>query len=375
MSSTTVPTLFSPYTMRGLTLPNRVVVSPMCEYSSEDGFANDWHYVHLGSRAVGGAGLVMTEAAAVSPEGRITLNDLGLWKHEHTVELKRITDFMHGQGAYAGVQLAHAGRKGSMAVPWEPERAIAEADGGFAVVAPSAVAFADNYKVPMALDRTGMDKVVADFAASAKLAVAAGFDVVEVHAAHGYLLHEFVSPLSNRRTDEYGGSFENRVRFPLEVVRAVRAAWPERLPVFVRISATDWVEGAWDIAQSVEFAKLLKAEGIDLVDVSSAANVPKADIPVGPGYQVGLAEQIRREAGIATGAVGMITEPWQADTIVRTGQADLVLLARELLRDPYWPMRAAQALKQETAWPVQYARAAGHNAGSRTPARQPVTRE
>ncbi len=243
----------------------------MCEYSSEDGFANNWHYVHLGSRAVGGAGLVMTEAAAVSPEGRITPNDLGLWKPEHTVELKRITAFMHGQGAYAGVQLAHAGRKGSMAVPWEPERAIPEAEGGFAVVAPSAVAFADNYKVPVALDRAGMDKVVRDFAASTKLAAEAGFDVVEVHAAHGYLLHEFVSPLSNRRTDEYGGSFENRVRFPLEVVRAVRAAWPERLPVFVRISATDWVEGAWDIAQSVEFAKLLKAEGIDLVDVSSAA--------------------------------------------------------------------------------------------------------
>ena len=342
----------------------------MCEYSSEDGFANDWHYVHLGSRAVGGAGLVITEAAAVSPEGRITPKDLGLWKPEHVAELKRTTDFIHGQGAYAGVQLAHAGRKGSMAVPWEQERAIPEAEGGYAVVAPSAVAFAEGYKVPVALDRAGMDKVVADFTASTKLAFAAGFDVVEVHAAHGYLLHEFVSPISNRRTDEYGGSFENRVRFPLEVVRAVRGAWPRELPVFVRISATDWVEGAWDIAQSVEYAKLMKAEGVDLIDVSSAANVPKAEIPVGPGYQVGLAEQIRREAGIATGAVGMITEPWQADTIVRTGQADLVLLARELLRDPYWPMRAAEALKQETAWPVQYARAAGH----RTPARQPVAR-
>ncbi len=368
MPSAAVSTLFSPFKLHSLTFPNRIAVSPMCEYSSEDGFANDWHFVHLGSRAIGGAGLVMTEAAAVSPEGRITPKDLGLWKREHVAELKRITDFLHKQGAYAGVQLAHAGRKGSMAVPWEPERTIPEAEGGYAVVAPSAVPFAEGYPMPEALDRAGMDKVVTDFAASARLALEAGFDVVEVHAAHGYLLHEFVSPLSNRRTDEYGGSFENRTRFPLEVVRAVRATWPGELPVFVRISATDWVEGAWDIAQSVEFCKLLKTEGVDLVDVSSAANVPKMDIPVGPGYQVSLAEQIRREAKIATGAVGMITEPWQADTIIRTGQADLVLLARELLRDPYWPLRAAAALKQETAWPVQYARAAGH----RTPARRAV---
>ena len=367
MTTPSASHLFSPLTLRGLTLPNRIVMSPMCEYSSEDGFANDWHYVHLGSRAVGGAGLILTEAAAVSPEGRITPGDLGLWKQEHVPELKRVTDFIHKQGAYAGIQLAHAGRKASMAKPWDEERAIPVADGGWVPVAPSVLRFADNYPEPVALDRAGMDKVVADFVAATRLSLNAGFDVVEIHAAHGYLLHEFVSPLSNRRTDEYGGGFENRVRFPLEVVRAVRAAWPEDRPLFVRISATDWVEGAWDIAQSVEFARLMKAEGVDLVDASSAANVPKADIPVGPGYQVPLAEQIRREAAIPTGAVGMITEPVQADTIVRTGQADVVLLARELLRDPYWPLCAAMELKQETPWPVQYARAAGHRVPSRAP--------
>jgi len=370
MSISPVPHLFSQLSLRSLTLSNRIVVSPMCEYSSEDGFANDWHFVHLGSRAIGGASLVLTEAAAVSPEGRITPHDLGLWKKEHIVELKRITDFLHQHGAYAGVQLAHAGRKASMAVPWETERTVPPTEGGWQVVAPSAIRFSETYPEPVALDRAGMDKVVKDFAAATKRAVEAGFDVVEVHAAHGYLLHEFLSPLSNKRTDEYGGSLENRVRFPLEVTRAVRAVWPEHLPVFVRISATDWTEGGWDVEQAVTFSKLLKAEGIDLMDISSGGNVAKAEIPVGPGYQVGLAEKIHREAGIATGSVGMIMEPAQADQIIRSGQADVVLLARELLRDPYWPMRAAGELKQETAWPVQYARAAGH----KTSARQPVVR-
>ncbi len=368
MSTDAVPHLFSPFSLRSLTLVNRIVVSPMCEYSATDGFANDWHFVHLGSRAVGGASLVITEAAAVSPEGRITLGDLGLWKQEHTVELRRITDFLHQHGAYAGVQLAHAGRKASMVVPWEPERAIPVEEGGWQVVAPSAVRFSEKYPEPLALDRAGMDKVTADFVASTGLAIKAGFDVAEIHAAHGYLLHEFVSPLSNRRTDEYGGSFANRVRFPLEIVKAVRAAWPEQLPLLVRISATDWTENGWDIGQSVEFSKLLKAEGVDLVDTSTGGNVAQAQIPVGPGYQVSFAEQIRREAGVAAGAVGMITEPAQADQIIRSGQADVVLLARELLREPYWPLRAAAELKQETTWPVQYARAAAH----RTEARRPV---
>jgi 2,4-dienoyl-CoA reductase-like NADH-dependent reductase (Old Yellow Enzyme family) len=368
MATSPVPHLFSPLTLRSLTLANRIVVSPMCEYSAEDGFANDWHFVHLGSRAVGGASLVITEAAAVSPEGRITPGDLGLWKHEHTVELKRITNFLHQQGAYAGVQLAHAGRKASMAKPWEPTRTIPASEGGWEAVAPSPIPFAEEYPTPVALDRAGLDKVTADFVASTKLALEAGFDVVEVHAAHGYLLHEFLSPLSNQRTDEYGGSFENRVRFPLEVVRAVRAEWPEHLPLFVRISATDWTDGGWNGAQSVEFSKLMKAEGVDLVDTSSGGNVATAKIPVGAGYQVSLADQIRREAGIATGAVGMITGAAQADQIIRTGQADLVLLARELLRDPYWPLEAAAELKQETTWPVQYARAAA----TRTEPRKPV---
>ena len=370
-------TLFTPLRLRSLTLPNRIGVSPMCEYSSTDGFANEWHFVHLGSRAIGGAGLVLTEASAVSPEGRITPGDLGIWKDEHIPELKRITAFLHQHGAYAGVQLAHAGRKASMAVPWEPTRTIPASEGGWQPVAPSALRFAEAYPIPTALGRAGMDKIVSDFVAAAHRALAAGFDVIEIHAAHGYLLHEFLSPLSNHRTDlgegEYGGSFENRARFPLEVVRAVRAAWPRHLPLFVRISATDWAPASlgssWDLPQSVEFAKLLKAMGVDLVDVSTGGNHPAQQIPTGPGYQVIHSETIRREAGIATASVGLITEAAQADQIIRTGQADLVLLARELLRDPYWPLRAAKELHQETAWPVQYARAAVHG----TPVRQPVS--
>ncbi len=345
----------------------------MCEYSAVDGFANDWHFVHLGSRAMGGAGLVITEANAVSPEGRITLSDLGIWKDEHVSKLRHITTFLHQHGAYAGTQLAHAGRKASMAVPWEPARAIPLSEGGWQPVAPSAITFDEPYAMPSALDRAGMDKIVADFVAAAHRALAAGFDLVEIHAAHGYLLHEFLSPLSNHRTDEYGGGFENRVRFPLAVIRAVRAAWPQHLPLFVRISATDWAPeslgASWDLPQSVAFAKLMKQEGVDLVDVSSGGNHPAQAIPVGPGYQVHHAETIRREADIPTGAVGMISAPAQADQIIRAGQADMVLLAREMLRDPYWPLRAARELNQETTWPVQYARAASR----RTEPRKPVT--
>jgi len=345
----------------------------MCEYSSEDGFANDWHFVHLGSRAIGGAALVITEAAGVSPEGRITPADLGIYKDEHIAGLKRITDFLHQHGSYAGIQLAHAGRKASMAVPWEPARLIPPSEGGWQPLGPSAIAFDKEYGIPAELDREGLKKVVADFTAAAKRAIDAGFDIAEVHAAHGYLLHEFLSPLTNHRTDEYGGSFENRVRLPLEVARAVRAAWPQHLPVFVRISATDWAPeslgDSWTLEQSVEFAKLLKKEGIDLVDVSTGGNHPAQQIPVGAGYQVHHAETIRREAGIPTAAVGMITAPAQADQIVRTGQADLVLLARELLRHPYWPLHAAEALHQKITWPVQYARAAS----GRTEPRKPVS--
>lgn len=364
--------LFSPLELRNITLPHRIGVSPMCEYSSTDGFADDWHFVHLGSRAIGGAALVITEASAVSPEGRITASDLGIYKDEHVAGLKRISGFLHQHGSYAGTQLAHAGRKASMAVPWEKTRLIPAAEGGWTPVAPSAVRFDEVYGDPIALDRAGMDKVVADFAAATRRAIDAGFDLVEVHAAHGYLLHEFLSPLANRRTDEYGGSFENRARFPLEVVRAVRAAWPEHLPVSVRISATDWTPESlgpsWDLAQSVEFARMLKSEGVDIVDVSTGGLHPAQQIPAGPGYQVHHAAVIRREAQIATAAVGMITQPAQADQIVRSGQADLVLLAREFLRNPYWPLHAADALHQQITWPVQYTRAASPG----TQARQPV---
>jgi 2,4-dienoyl-CoA reductase-like NADH-dependent reductase (Old Yellow Enzyme family) len=365
--------LFAPLKLRSLTIPNRIAVSPMCEYSSVDGFANDWHFVHLGSRAIGGASLVITEANAVSPEGRITPGDLGIWKDEHIPELKRITDFLHQHGSYAGTQLAHAGRKATMSVPWEKVRTIPASEGGWQPVAPSAIRFDEAYPLPTALDRAGMDKIVADFIAATHRALAAGFDLVEVHAAHGYLLHEFLSPLSNQRTDEYGGSLENRVRFPLEVIRAVRSTWPQHLPVLVRISATDWAPeslgASWDLPQSVAFAKLMKQEGVDLIDVSTGGNHPAQQIPLGPGYQVHHGETIRREANIPTGSVGMITEPAQADQIIRTGQADLVLLARELLRNPYWPLHAAEALHQQTPWPVQYARAAS----GKTEPRQPVS--
>ena len=341
----------------------------MCEYSSEDGFSTDWHLVHLGSRAVGGAGLVFTEAAAVTPEGRITPHDLGLWKDEHIAGLKRIVNFVHTQGAHAGVQLAHAGRKASMTRPWEPpERFLSAKERGWQPVGPSAIPFAENYGTPAALSQAGIDQIVRAFAQAARRAIDAGFDVVEIHSAHGYLLHEFLSPLSNRRTDAYGGSFDNRIRLLIEVVDAVRREWPEERPLFVRISATEWVEGGWDIDQSVELAKVLREHRVDLVDASSGGNVANVAIPVGPGYQTAFAERIRREARIPTAAVGMITDPAQAEHILRTDQADLVLLARQLLRDPYWALHAAAQLGSQTSWPSQYLRAAP----AQSPARQPV---
>jgi 2,4-dienoyl-CoA reductase-like NADH-dependent reductase (Old Yellow Enzyme family) len=361
--------LFSPIQLAGLTFPNRVFVSPMCQYSSEDGFSNDWHLVHLGSRAVGGAGLVMTEAAAVLAEGRITPQDLGLWKDEHIAGLKRIVEFLHWQGARAGVQLAHAGRKASMARPWAPEqRSLTPSEGGWKnVMAPSAIRFADNYSQPIALDLAGMQALTRAFARATERALDAGFDLVELHAAHGYLLHEFLSPLSNRRSDQYGGSFENRIRLVVEVVDAVRAVWPAELPLLVRISASDWAEGGWDIDQSVGLAKVLKEHKVDLIDVSSGGMTPQQVIPLGPGYQTSFAERIRREAQIPTGAVGMITDAAQAEHILRTGQADLVLLARELLREPYWPLQAARELGDTTSWPAQYLRAAPPGSREREP--------
>jgi len=329
----------------------------MCQYSCEDGFATDWHLVHLGSRAVGGAGLVIVEASAVSPEGRITPGDMGFWKDEHVAKHRQIIDFVHSQGARIGIQLAHAGRKASISVPWVPERLLGPEEGGWTnVMAPSAVAFSDSYGKPVALDAAGIRKVVGDFRAATERAKTAGFDVIEIHAAHGYLLHEFLSPLSNHRTDEYGGVFVNRVRLLKEVVHAVKEVWTGAL--FVRISATDWAEGGWTIDEAVELGKVLKSLGVHLIDVSSGGLVPAVKIPAGPGYQTGFAERIRREAGIATGAVGFIVDPAQADHILRTGQADLVLLARELLRDPYWPVHAAAHLGRKGSWPVQYLRAA-----------------
>jgi 2,4-dienoyl-CoA reductase-like NADH-dependent reductase (Old Yellow Enzyme family) len=350
--------LFEPLALRSITLPNRIAVSPMCEYSCVDGLANDWHFVHLGSRAVGGAGLVFTEAAAVTPVGRISPDDLGFWSDAHVEPLARIVHFIRSQGGYTGIQLAHAGRKASTPAPWKGTGRIELSDGGWQPIAPSAIPFWPDYHTPRAMTKDEIRQTIADFASAAARALTAGFDVVELHAAHGYLAHEFLSPLSNQRTDEYGGSFANRVRFVLEMVAAVREKWPERLPLFVRISATDWANGGWTVDESVELAKLLKSAGVDLIDTSSGGLVPYQSIPVGPGYQVPFAERIRREAAIATGAVGMIVAPAQAEHIVRTGQADIVLLARELLRHPYWPLHAAEALHHKTDWPVQYLRAA-----------------
>jgi 2,4-dienoyl-CoA reductase-like NADH-dependent reductase (Old Yellow Enzyme family) len=363
-----MPHLFDSFTIRDLEFSNRVFVSPMCEYSSVDGYANDWHLVHLGSRAVGGAGLVLTEATAVLPEGRISPQDLGIWKDEHVDPLKRIVSFIHEQGSVAGMQLAHAGRKASTQRPWEGDGVVPETEGGWQnVMAPSAIPFADNYPTPQALTVDGIRQVVRAFADAARRACDAGFRVIEIHAAHGYLIHEFLSPLSNHRDDTYGGSFENRTRLIREIVAAVRSSWPKGAPLFVRISATDWVEGGWDLKQSIELARSLKQLGVDLIDCSSGGTVPHAKIPAGPGYQTTFAQRIRHEAEILTGAVGMITSPVQAEQIIGTGQADAILIAREFLRDPYWPLRAATELGQSISWPVQYLRAAPREAEARVP--------
>jgi 2,4-dienoyl-CoA reductase-like NADH-dependent reductase (Old Yellow Enzyme family) len=364
--------LFSPLEIGSLTLPNRIVVSPMCEYSCEDGFANDWHLVHLGSRAVGGAGLVFTEATAVTAEGRISPQDLGLWKDEHIAPLARITAFLHAQGARAGIQLAHAGRKASTYRPWSGEGVIAPEAGGWSgVVAPSAIPFTANYPQPHELDHAGIAAITSAFRAAAVRADKAGFDVIEIHSAHGYLLHEFLSPISNHRGDEYGGSFENRARLLLEVVDAIRGVWPRERPLFVRISATDWVEdgaeNSWDLPQSIRLAALLREHSVDLIDVSSGGNVAGAAIPIGPGYQTPFSDAIRAQTGILTGSVGMITDPAQAAHIVRTGQADLIFIAREFLRDPYWPLHAAAALGASASWPPQYLRAAPPKSEARAP--------
>lgn len=352
--------LFDSLALKGVTLRNRIGVSPMCMYSSEDGVANDWHLVHLGGLARGGCGLVIAEATAVSADGRITPNDAGLWTEKQIEPLARINRFIRSQGAVPGVQLAHAGRKASAARPWEGGDHLANEAGGWETVAPSAVAFGGGLnKVPRELTVDEIARLQGSFVDATKRALAAGYEWIELHAAHGYLMHQFLSPVANRRIDLYGGGFENRIRFVAETARRVRAVWPERLPLTVRLSCTDWVERGWTIEESVELARRLRAEGVDLIDCSSGGMAPAAKIPVGPGYQVPFAERIRREATIATAAVGMITEPAQADAIVREEKADLVLLARELLRDPHWPRRAAKELevRPAPAGPVQYGRA------------------
>jgi 2,4-dienoyl-CoA reductase-like NADH-dependent reductase (Old Yellow Enzyme family) len=360
-----MPHLFDPLTLRGLTLTHRALVSPMCQYSSTDGFANDWHVVHLGSRAVGGAALVFTEATAVTAEGRISPEDLGIWRDDHVEPLRRIVEFIHGQRTAAGMQIAHAGRKGSTAAPWNGGLGVAAPSGGWQPVGPTAEPFTSGYPVPRPLATDDIPAIVEAFRRAAGRALAAGFDVVEVHAAHGYLIHQFLSPLVNTRTDQYGGPFANRARLCLEIVDAVRAVWPERLPVFVRISATDWAPGGWDLDQSVELSRLLRERGVDLVDCSSGGAVPYAQMAIGPGYQVPFAERIRRDAHVATGAVGLITTAPQAEEIIVNGRADCVLMARELLRQPYWPEQAAPELGRQIPWPRQYLRAAPRD----TPAR------
>jgi 2,4-dienoyl-CoA reductase-like NADH-dependent reductase (Old Yellow Enzyme family) len=354
--------LFSSLKLRGLTFRNRIFVSPMCQYSSLDGMPTDWHLVHLGSRAVGGAGLVMVEATAVSPEGRISPGDSGIWTDGHAEAFRRITQFIRGQGAAAGIQLAHAGRKASTNLPWSGVGSLGPDKGGWIPIAPSAIPFSSAHSMPRAVTAEDLERIRRQYGEGAEHALKAGFEVLEIHMAHGYLLHEFLSPLTNKRTDEYGGSLENRMRFPLAVARTVREIWPKKLPVFVRISSTDWAEGGWDLNQSVELSIHLKDIGIDLIDCSSGGLVllPETAIPTGPGYQTPFATTIRRKADIATATVGFITEPVQAEQIVATGLADAVILARELLRNPYWPLMAAKVLKEEIPWPVQYERAKPH---------------
>ena len=349
--------LLSPLTIKDIKLRNRITISPMCQYSSVDGFASDWHLVHLGSRAVGGAGLIIQEATAISAEGRISPGDLGIYKEEHIEKLHSITTFVHQQGAVAGIQLAHAGRKASFATPWNGGKQIKIRDGGWPTVAPSAIAFNPEDELPKALDADEIKKLIDDFKTAASRAVLAGYKVIEIHAAHGYLIHQFLSPLSNQRTDKYGGSFENRIRLLLEIVKAIQTIWPQNLPLLVRISATDWSEGGWNIQEAVQLSSILKTEGVDLIDCSSGGLVPTARIPTGPGYQVSFAERIKKEAGLLTGAVGLITEVQQAEEILVKGQADLIIIARASLRDPYFALNAAHLLEDDIAWPVQYQRA------------------
>nr|WP_309755056.1 NADH:flavin oxidoreductase/NADH oxidase [Flavobacterium sp.] len=349
--------LFSPLTLKSITLKNRIAISPMCQYSAIDGFANDWHLVHLGSRAIGGAGLIIQEATSVSPEGRISPEDLGLWREEQIEKLQQINRFIVSQNSVPGIQLAHAGRKASAASPWNGGRKVAIEQGGWNTVAPSAVAYHDNEETPLALDETGIQKVITDFKLATKRAVEAGFQVMEIHAAHGYLMHQFLSPLSNFRTDEYGGSFENRIRLTLEVLEAVQSEWPENLPLLVRISASDWAEGGWNLEESIQLSKILKEKGVDLIDVSSGGAVSHQQIPLGPNYQVAFAESIKNEAGIPTGAVGLITEAAPAEEIIASGKADLVLFARESLRNPNLGLTFAHDLEAEITWPKQYERA------------------
>jgi 2,4-dienoyl-CoA reductase-like NADH-dependent reductase (Old Yellow Enzyme family) len=349
--------LFTPLIIKDIVLKNRIVISPMCQYSAKDGYANDWHLVHLGSRAVGGAGLIIQEATAVSAEGRITPADVGLYKEEHIEKLKSITSFIHQQGAVAGVQLAHAGRKASCAVPWNGGRQLKESEGGWITVAPSSIAFNPEDDAPEAFETDGIQKVITDFKVAALRALYAGYKIIEIHAAHGYLIHQFLSPLSNRRTDNYGGSFENRIRMLLEIVKAVQTVWPHNLPLFVRISATDWAEGGWDINEAVQLSSILKIYGVDLIDCSSGGLIPNVQIPLAPGYQVPFSDRIKKETGILTGAVGLITEVQQAEDILLEGKADLVIMARESLREPYFALHAARLLGDDIAWPLQYSRA------------------
>ena len=350
--------LFDPLKLRDIVLPNRIGIPPMCQYSAQDGMASDWHFVHYGSRAVGGAALMIVEATAVTPEGRISPGDLGIWDDKQIEPLARIARFSQAQGCVAAIQLAHAGRKASVGLGWQTQCALKENEGGWTVVAPSSVPFSADYAQPRELDAAGIRNVIAQFAAGARRAREAGFQIAEIHAAHGYLLHQFLSPLSNQRMDTYGGGFENRTRLVREVITAVRTEWPERLPLLIRLSATDWVEGGWCADETVELCRALEQLGVDLVDVSSAGLVPTAKIPAGPGFQTEFAARVKREVGIPAAAVGLITSPVQADHIVRTGQADMVLLGREILRNPYWPLLAAQELGQTTTWPKQYLRAA-----------------
>ena len=349
--------LFSPLQLKQKKFRNRIFVSPMCQYSSENGLPNDWHLVHLGSRAVGGVALVMVEATAVSPEGRISPWDSGMWSDEHAVGFRRITDFIKAQGSIPGIQLAHAGRKASIDVPWRGDKPLSPEEGGWQPMAPSPLPFQPSSSVPKEMSTLDMEEVVSQFCAAAERSLRAGFEVLELHMAHGYLLHEFLSPLSNQRQDDYGGPLENREKFPLRVAAQVREFWPDSLPLFVRISCTDWIEGGWDLDQSIDFCRRLEALGVDLIDCSSGGLVHDAVIPAGPGFQTPFAAAIRRDAGLPTGAVGLITEPVQAEHILATGQADVIIMAREMLRRPYWPLQAAAELNVDIPWPNQYRRA------------------